>query len=144
MFKLFFFRFGNLLKRLLSIASLMDRGFNDRLSSRNFIVVIKTKSNGQVVQYALEDGRLNLKGQDHHDPDISLTFCSVAKAIRMVLKPAPQLMIKSFTDAILNDDLKIEFKPESLMWLFETFTKLPHPLKNLSMKRIKSGKSTVA
>ncbi len=106
MFKIFLFKMGFFLKKLLALASFMDDSFRNRLNSRNLTVLIKTKNGREAVHYALENGQVKLKGRNHPDPDITITFASGKDACLMLLKPAPKYLGESFIDALIKNDLK--------------------------------------
>ncbi len=125
MFKIFFLCLGNLTNKLFAIASAKDRDFRNLLYAKNMSIVFKTADNGEAVQYKLKNGDFYVNGNNAPDPnpDVSVTFSSAAAACRMVLKPTPKKLVESFTDALMNDDLKIEFNGELLVWYLTTIQK---------------------
>lgn len=125
MFKFIFFRLGSMLKRMLALASYMDHAFQERLNSRDVAVVVRTKKEGENVQYLLENGQLSIKSEDHPDPDVAIIFSNAANAYFTAIRPTPRLIVQSVMEAIEKGDLRIEFQAESLSWIFETLMQMP-------------------
>ncbi len=131
---------GFMIKQVYALASHRDSGFKELISSRNLTVVFRTGKKGDVVQYTLRDGLVYLGTEDYPDPDLAITVSGTLSAALMLMKPTPKLLIKSLVNAILNDDLKIEFRAESLMWILKTAGYLPEVFLPALKQKKKSSK----
>lgn len=131
MFKFLLWNFGIMMKLMYLFASVLDSSFRKRLNQRNISIVIKTKNNRKVRQYLLKEGNIYHEGKDHPDPDLSIVWSSASAAYLTFLKPTPKMMIKSFTNAILNNRLRIEFKVEPFVWFLMTFRQMMNVYLNI-------------
>lgn len=140
MVKILLLGLGGMVKKVYTVAADKDRNFKELISSRSIALVVRTGKAGEAVQYGLKDGRPYHNTEDHTDPDLAITIPGTASLALMLLKPTPKMLIKSVMNAIIKDDLTIEFKPEPLMWAVLTTRHLPGIFLPGLKKKTKSSK----